>query len=108
MDHRESFLCWEVHTITILYVYLDQASQVAPVIENLPADAGYVDDRGLIPESGRSPGRGQGNPWTAWEIPWQSWQCLGNPMDQRNLVGYGPQVHRESDTTEVNLAHTHI
>ena len=39
------------------------------MVKNLPANAG---DMGLIPESGRSPGEGNGNPLqcSAWEIPW--------------------------------------
>ena len=96
LDHRESFPCWEVHTINILYVYLDQSSQVALVVENLPANAGHVEDRGSIPESGRSPGGGQANPWTAWEIPWTE--------EPGGLWSIGSQ----RDTTEANLAHTHI
>ena len=31
------------------------------VVENLPASAGDARDKGLIPESGRSPGGGNGN-----------------------------------------------
>ena len=41
------------------------------VVKNLPADAG---DMGLIPESGRSPGGGNGNPI--------QYSCLENPMDR--------------------------
>ena len=41
------------------------------VVKNLPANAG---DMGLIPGSGRSPGRGRGNPL--------QYSCLGNPMDR--------------------------
>ena len=41
------------------------------VVKNLPASAG---DAGLIPESGRSPGREDGNPL--------QYSCLGNPMDR--------------------------
>ena len=37
------------------------------VAKNLPANAG---DAGLIPELVRSPGKGNGNPLLAWEIPW--------------------------------------
>ena len=37
-----------------------------------PADAG---DMGLIPGSGRSPGKGNGNPL--------QYSCLENPMDRR-------------------------
>ena len=37
-------------------------SQVALMLKNLPANAGDARDRGLIPESGKSPGGGNGNP----------------------------------------------
>ena len=37
-------------------------SQVALVVKNPPASAGDVEDMGLIPGSGRSPGGGHGNP----------------------------------------------
>ena len=45
-----------------------RASQVVPVVKNLPANAG---DIGLIPGSGRSPGGGHGNHCRilAWRIP---------------------------------------
>ena len=46
-------------------------SQVAPVINNLPANARDV---GSIPGSGRSLGGGHGNPL--------SYSCLENPMDR--------------------------
>ena len=38
------------------------ASQVALVVKNLPANAGDTGYGGSIPELGRSPGRGHGNP----------------------------------------------
>ena len=38
------------------------ASQVLLVVKNPPANAGDIKDAGLIPGSGRSPGRGHGNP----------------------------------------------
>ena len=41
------------------------------VVKNSPANAG---DKGLIPESGRSPGEGNGNPL--------QYSCLGNPMER--------------------------
>ena len=40
-------------------------------VKNPPANAGDV---GSIPESGRSPGEGNGNPLR--------YSCLGNPMDR--------------------------
>ena len=47
---------------------------------------------GLIPEFGRSPGGGHGNPL--------QYSCLENPHGQRSLVDYSPWGHKESDTTE--------
>ena len=38
------------------------ASQLALVVKNLPASAGDTRDLGSIPELGRSPGIGNGNP----------------------------------------------
>ena len=38
------------------------ASQVAPVVKNPPANAGDIRGTALIPESGRFPGGGNGNP----------------------------------------------
>ena len=49
------------------------ASQVVPVVNNPPANAGDTRDEGSIPGSGRSPGVGNGDPLQhsfAWEIPW--------------------------------------
>ena len=50
-------------------------------------------DPGSIPGSGRSPGEGNGNPL--------QYSCPENTMDRRNLVGYSPWGHKESDMTEV-------
>ena len=55
--------------------------------KNLPANAG---DMSLIPELGRSPGEGSGNPL--------QYSCLGNPMDKRSLLGYSSWCCKESDT----------
>ena len=41
------------------------------MVKNLPAKAG---DTGSIPDPGRSPGEGNGNPL--------QYSCLGNPMDR--------------------------
>ena len=51
-----------------------RASQVALVVKNPPANARDVRDPGLIPGSGRSPGKGNGNPLL--------YSCLENPMDR--------------------------
>ena len=46
--------------------------QVAPVAQNLPANAGDVRNMSSIPGLGRSPGGGHGNPLqcSCLEIPW--------------------------------------
>ena len=51
-----------------------QASQVALVVKNPPANAGDMRDAGSIPGSGRTPGEGHGNPL--------QYACLENPMDR--------------------------
>ena len=43
------------------------------MVKSLPADAGDIRDTGSVPEAGRSPGGGQGNPL--------QYSCLKNPMD---------------------------
>ena len=55
-------------------------------------NAGEAGDLGLIPASGRSPGR-------------RKWQFIlvflpGESHGRRSLVGYSPQGHKELDTTE--------
>ena len=54
-------------------------------------------DVGLIPELGRSPGGGHGNPL--------QYSCLDNPHGQKSLASYSPQGCKESDVTEQS-AHT--
>ena len=44
------------------------------MVKNLPANAGDIEDVGSIPESGRSPGEGHGNPLQYF--------CLENLMDR--------------------------
>ena len=44
------------------------------MVKNSPANAGDVRDAGLIPELGRSPGGGNGNPL--------QYSCLENPIDR--------------------------
>ena len=51
--------------------YWSKASLVAQMLKNLPAIAG---DPGSIPASGRSPGRGHGNPL--------QYSCLENSLDR--------------------------
>ena len=51
------------------------------MVKNLPANAGDLRDMGSIPESGRSPGRGNGSPLQHF--------CWDNPRVRR-LVGHSP------------------
>ena len=51
-----------------------QASQVALVVKNPPANAGDIRDMGLIPRLGKSPGVGNGNSLQH--------SCMENPMDR--------------------------
>ena len=56
------------------------------------ASACNAGDPGSIPELGRSPGEGNGNPL--------QYSCLKNSMDREAWGGYSPWDHRESDMTE--------
>ena len=56
-----------------------------------------VGGMGSIPGLGRSPGGGHGTPLQC--------SCLENPHEQRNLLGYSPCNHRESDMTERQTKH---
>ena len=49
-------------------------------------------DKGSIPGSGRSPGKGNGNPL--------QYPCLENPMDRGVWRTTSPWGRKESDTTE--------
>ena len=55
------------------YDWGSQASPVAQLVKNLPANAGDVRDMGSIPGVGRSSGEGNGKPL--------QYSCLKNPMD---------------------------
>ena len=58
------------------------------VVKNLPANAG---DAGSIPQSGRSPREGNGNPL--------QYSSLGNPTDRGAWQAAVYGVAKESDTT---------
>jgi len=51
-----------------------------------------LEDLGLIPGLGRSPGEGNGYPL--------QYSCLGNPMDRRSQVSYNQWGCKELDTAE--------
>ena len=60
----------------------------------------FVGDLGSIPELGRSPGEGHGDPL--------QYSCLENPPGQRSLVGCNPWGRKGSDTTEQLSITQHI
>ena len=61
------------------------------VVKNLPASTGAMRDTGLIPESGRPSGGGNGNPL--------QYSCLGNPLDRGTWWATAHRV-AESDLSE--------
>ena len=66
------------------------------------ASACIAGDLGSIPGLGRSPGGGHGNPL--------QYSCLENPCGgrNRNMAGYSPWGHKESDTTERLSTRAHV
>ena len=71
-----------------------ESSLVAQLGKESPCS---VEDLGLIPGLGRSPGEGNSNPLQQ--------SCLENPMDRGALQGSSPWGHKES--TQLNSWHTH-
>ena len=71
--------------------YNTWASQVVLIVKNPPANAGDIGGAGSIPESGRSPGGGHGNPL--------QYSFLENPMDRR---AWWATVHRVAKTQTQN------
>ena len=74
-------------------VAVDQASQVALVLKNLPDNAADVRDASSILGLERSPSRRAWQPTPVF-LPWESY-------GQRSLVGYSPWGHKELDLTKV-------
>ena len=77
--------------------YLLSISPVAQLAKNLPANAGDTRDPGSIPESGRSPGEGNGN--------LLQYSCLENSIHRG---AWQATVHgvTELDMTECARMHT--
>ena len=72
-----------------------RASQMMPVVNNLPANAGDVRDAGLIPGLGRSPGRGHGNLF--------QYSCLKNSIDS----GVHGVAQSRTRLKQLSTAHKH-
>ena len=79
---------------TLKWLYpLRGTSQVALVVKNPTINGGDTRDLCLIPGSGRSPGRGHGNPL--------QYACLENPMD-RSMPGL-PVHHQFPKFTQAHI-----
>ena len=79
------------------FIHRPGASQVVPVVNNLPANSGDTGDPGLIPGLGRSPGGGHGNPL--------QYSYLENPLDRG---AWWAAVHRVAKSqTELKQLSTH-
>ena len=64
--------------------------------KKLPANAGEVRDKGLIPGSGRSSGEGHGNPL--------QYSCLQNPMERGT---WWATVQRDANSQPLATWHAH-
>ena len=62
------------------------------MVKSLPVNAGGSRDTSMIPGLGQSHGEECGN--------LAQYSCLENSMDRRNLAGYSPWGHKESEVTE--------
>ena len=69
-----------------------------PVFLGFPGGSDYkectsnVGDLASIPGLGRSPGGGDGNPL--------NYSCVKNPHGQRNLAGYSPWYHSQTQLSD--------
>ena len=78
--------------MSLLYIVLIAwASQVAPVVKNLPANE-ETQETGLIPGLGQSPGVRNGYLF--------QYTCLKNSMDRGVWQANDSWGHKESDTAE--------
>ena len=78
--------------IKCLYIILFFLPTMVYCSSNRKESAFKEGDLGLIPELGRSPGGGYGNPF--------QYSCLENPHGQRSLEGYCSWGRKGSDKTE--------
>ena len=78
----------DVLTHLLLIITLRYGFPSGAVLKNLPVNTG---DTGSIPGSGRSPGKGNGNPL--------QYSCLGNPMDKGAWQATVHGLANESGTT---------
>ena len=86
------FLPYDIHVLMLcVYIYLLLHS-LFPGGSDSKVSACNVGDLGSIPRLGLYPGKGNSN--------LLQYSCLEKSHGQRNLAGYSPWVHKESDMTE--------
>ena len=73
--------------ISLRNFHYNPLTLLAQQVKKSACRAGNKGDAGLIPESGRSPGRGNGSPL--------QYSGLGNPMDRRAWRTYGSKSPKE-------------
>ena len=83
--------CIGRYSTKILWVLLVRASQVVLVVKNLPASVEDIRVMSSLPELGRSPGGGHGNPL--------QYSCPENSMDRGDWWATVHRVAKVSDTT---------
>ena len=83
--------CWEQCCVT----YCIMKNLGFPGGSDGKESACNAEDLGLIPGSGRFPGKGNGNPGIVFPV-----FLPGEFHGQKSLVGYSPWGHKELDTTE--------
>ena len=82
----------------LLLLPIQRASQMVPVVKNLPANVGGIWDAGSIPGLGRSSREGHDNPL--------QYSCLENPMDR---AAWQDTVHRVTmSQTQLKQLSTYI
>ena len=82
-------IMFDSNLVSLLYLHMYGASQVAQMIKNLPDTAGDV---GSIPGWGRSPGGITGNPL--------QYSCLQNSMDRGAWCAKVHGIAKELDMAE--------
>ena len=73
---------------------------MAPVVKNLPANAGDTRDTSSVTGLGRSPAEGNGDPL--------QFSCLENPTDRGAWGGYSPWDCKKLDKHTHTHIHTYI
>ena len=83
-------------SFSFVVIVINGGFPAGAVVMNMAANAGNAGDTGSIPESGRSPGVGNGNPL--------QYSCLENSMDGGAWQAtYNPCSHKETDMTEYQV-----